>query len=63
MPTYNFDKNTNTRLSKIKNNTGATSNTEVIRQAVALLEMASRVPNTEIHIIYEDGTKKEVLVS
>ncbi len=59
---YNFDDNTQKRLAKIRNRTGAASNTEVIRNAVALLEMASREDEASITIKSASGVK-EIIVT
>ena len=59
---YNFYENTKNRLAKLRKRTGAASNTEVIRNAVALLEMASREDEATIIIKSTSGTM-EILVT
>lgn len=63
MPTsYNFDKHTLNRLAKLKERTGASSNTEVIRKAIALYEMVSREQES-VFIIKSPTGEKQIMVN
>ncbi len=55
---YSFDENTKKRLAKIRSKTGAASNTEVITNAVALLEMASKEINSTVDIKSSNSVKE-----
>ena len=50
MTTYKCNKATEKRLNKIKERLGADSTSEVLRQAVAILEVASRDKGTMVTI-------------
>lgn len=63
MPTsYNFDKHTLNRLNKLKEKTGASSKTEVIRKAIALLFVATKEKDSTIIIKSPSGEKKIVVI-
>ncbi len=58
-----FDDNTRKRIGKIQKKTGATSITEVLRHAVAILEMAVREEGSIIIIRAPSGDKEVLLVT
>lgn len=57
-----FDDNTRKRIRTIQKKTGATSITEVLRHAVALLEMAVKEEGSIIIIRSPSGDKEVLLV-
>jgi hypothetical protein len=53
-----FDEHTLSRIDRIRDRIGANSNVEVIRQAVALLETASRSKGSTLIIKTPTGSRE-----
>ena len=61
--TFKFNKKTLAVINQLKGELGATSKAEVIRKALALLEIARKAKKdgSEIAIVDEDGTCHKIL--
>lgn len=62
--TFSIDDRTEANLTQIRELLGATSNAEVLRRAINLLGVASRVAADDGKIIMEsrEGERKEILL-
>lgn len=63
--TFKFDAKTNKVLEELREHYGASSKAEVLRKAIALLDIAAEAEDQDQQIIVEskDGTqKRQVLV-
>jgi hypothetical protein len=63
--TFSIDEKTEQTLSEIRESIGATSNTEVLRRAVMLMGVASKVidQNGKLIIQDKDGKNRELLIT
>ncbi|GJM09054.1 MAG: hypothetical protein DHS20C11_13300 [Lysobacteraceae bacterium] len=60
--TYRFDENTMKAIDMIRKNTGATTNTEVLRMALKLLAILSEASNSGKEIYLEKGDERERVI-
>jgi hypothetical protein len=62
--TFSIDPKTEETLTQIRQSLGATSNAEVLRRAINLLGVATKVVNDNGKIILQDdqGRSKEILL-
>lgn len=63
--TFKFDAKTNKLLEELREHYGASSKAEVLRKAIALLDIAADAEDHDQHVIVEskDGTdRRQVLV-
>lgn len=64
MTTFNLDARSRKALEELRENIGASSNAEVIRRALTLLQEAARTTknNGQVLLRSADGAEKQILI-
>jgi hypothetical protein len=57
-----FPKSFNKRLSALKSKRGAQSDSEILRQAINLLEAVSKEDDAEVYVQHKNGEKVKIVL-